>query len=195
MTPPAPPRLVVDHPDLEAAVVVTGGQVVVLDDARAPVAVATLLGTDRRGTVHVDGRLLRPRSLAGRVRRGVAVVSGAPVAPDVSVHDHLAAVLGRRPARQVLAAAPLLGGRGDDPAGVLSGGERRVLAWLRARAVASRVVVLDRAGDGMDAATLGWAADVVAAWAREDVAVLVRAGRMEERAWAALGRASPSPSN
>lgn len=187
MTPPPSARLVLAHPDLDGPVVVQRGEVAVLDQPRAPIAVATLLGQDRRGTAHLDGRRLRVRSLAGRVRRGVAVVSGAPVAADVSVHDHLAAVLGRRGAADVLAQAPLLAGRGGDPAGVLSGGERRVLAWLRARAVDPHVVVLDRAGEGLDADTLAWAGRVVADWASAGVAVLVRAGRIEEQAWARPG--------
>ena len=123
-------------------------------------------------------------------------MAGAPVAPDVTVHDHLAAVLGDAAAGRVLADAPLLAGRGADPAGVLSGGERRVLAWLRARTVAPRAVLLDRAGEGLDADTLAWAGRVVTAWAAAGVAVLVRAGRQEERGWAAAtAHGQPSPSN
>ncbi len=197
MTSPAAdstPRLEVRHPDLPAPVRVEAGQVRLLDDAEAALAVDVALHPTRRGVVALDGRRLRGRSLAGRVRRGLAVVAGAPVAADVTVHDHLAAVLGDAGATRVLADAPLLAGRGADPAGVLSGGERRVLAWLRARAVDPRAVVLDRAGEGLDRATLDWAGRVVATWAADGVAVLVRAGREEERGWAAAtAHGHPSP--
>lgn len=193
--PPASPRVVVAHPDLPAPVEVGSGRVRLLDEHEAVPVVATVLGRDRRGTTYLDGRRLRPGGLGGRVRRGLGVVSGAPVGAEVSVHDHLAAILGHRGAVHVLAGAPLLAGRGGDPAGVLSGGERRVLAWLRARAVDPRAVLLDRAAEGLDAATLAWARDVVAGWTADGVAVLVRAGRGEERAWTALGRAHTSPAD
>ncbi len=64
----------------------------------------------------------------------------AEVAPDVSVLDHLAAtVTSPARARELLASAPLLAGRAGDLAGVLSGGERQVLAVLRAVATDPRV--------------------------------------------------------
>lgn len=192
---PVPPRLVVAHPDLAAPLAVAAGEVALLEGARGALVTASVLGTDRAGRVEVDGRRLRRRALSGRVRRGLAVVAGAPVASDVTVHDHLAAVLGSDRARRALVAAPLLAGRGGDPAGVLSGGERRVLAWLRARAVDPRAVLLDRAGEGLDADTLAWAGQVVATWAAAGVAVMVRPGREEERSWASGAQAHPSPGN
>lgn len=181
--------LEVHHPGLAVPVRVAAGEVRLLDpDETAPVLAAVLGTGPRAATVHVAGRRVRGRSLAARVRRGLAVVSGAPVAADVNVADHLAAVVGARGARALLADAPLLAGRGDDPAGVLSGGERRVLAWLRAQAIDPQAVLLDRAGEGLDASTLQWTERVVARWARADVAVLVRVGRDEERAWVSRGR-------
>lgn len=177
------PRLQVDHPDLPEPLHLGPGAVHHLDDAVARPVVDALLGRERRAVVHLDGHRLRARSVASRVRRGLAVVSGAPVAGEVTVHDHLAAVLGDRRADALLAGAPLLAGRGDDPAGVLSGGERRVLAWLRARATDPRAVLLDRAGEGLDVGTLAWAGGVVRAWVAAGVAVVVRAGRAEERRW------------
>lgn len=181
--------LEVHHPRLAGPLRVAASEVRLLDADEAAPVLAAVLGTGPRdATVTVAGRRVRGRGLAGRVRRGLAVVSGAPVAADVDVHGHLAAVVGARGARALLADAPLLAGRGDDPAGVLSGGERRVLAWLRAQAVGPRAVLLDQAGEGLDAATLQWAGDVVVRWADAGVAVVVRAGRGEERAWGSLGR-------
>ena len=115
------------------------------------------------------------------------------VAPpaDVTVGDHLAAIAGTTGAERLLTGAPLLAGRGDDPTGVLSGGERRVLAWLACIATAPSAVLLDRAGVGLDTATLGWCDEVVATWRRNGVPVLVAVGRPEERRWDAVrdGRA------
>lgn len=180
--------LEVHHPQLAEPLRVAAGQVRLLAADEAAPVLAAVLGTAPGTTVRVAGRRVRGRGLAGRVRRGLAVVSGAPVAADVNVADHLAAVVGTDRARALLAGTPLLAGRGDDPAGVLSGGERRVLAWLRARAVDPHVVVLDRAGEGLDTATMQWAGRIVAQWADAGVAVVVRAGRAEERAWTSSGR-------
>lgn len=163
------------------------------DAVEVPVdAVAALVQRrDRRDRIRLDGRRIDRRGTAGRVRAGLAPVSDAVVAPDVSVRDHLAAVTSLRRADGLLASSPLLSDRGADPAGVLSGGERRVLAVLRAAATGPRVVVLDGAGEGLDPASLAWVGDVVAGWRASGVAVLVRPGRPEERAWldpGAVGR-------
>lgn len=141
----------------------------------------------RRHDVVLDGRSLGRWGPAARVRRGLGVVADAPVAADVPIEDQLAAVAAAEEARRVLADAPLLAGRGQDPAGVLSGGERRVLAWLRCQLTRPRAVVLDGAGTGLDAASLAWCGEVVAAWRADGVAVVVRAGRVEEESWALPG--------
>lgn len=175
--------LAVSHPALDIPLHVAGGEVRVLDDVVADAVVAAVLDPGAPGVqVTVGGSRLRGRSLAARVRRGLAVVSGAPVAADVTVLDHLVAVVGHG-ARDLLATSPLLADRGHDPAGVLSGGERRALGWLRARGVDPSAVLLDRAAEGLDAATVTWAGQVVADWATDGVAVVVRPGRAEERAW------------
>lgn len=138
---------------------------------------------DRRDRILLAGRRIDRRRTAGRVRRGLALIASAPVAGAVSVRDHLAAVTTLRRAEALVAASPLLAGRGRDPAGVLSGGERRVLAVLRAVAVQPRAVVLDRAGEGLDPDGLDWVAERITTWRRDGVAVLVRPGRAEEYAW------------
>lgn len=154
-------------------------------------AVAALLGEDG-GDEHriiLADRRLDGLDPAARVRAGlVAVRADAPVAPEVSVRDHLGAVAPLRRVAAVLEEAPLLAGRGGLPAGVLSGGERRVLAWLRARLLDPVALVLDGAATGADEATLAWMAHEVVTHRRGGVAVLVRAGRPEERAWVTAGR-------
>lgn len=174
-------RLVVRDPNDQPVLGVDRG-VAVREDR--PDVLAALRGHDARGwTVVVDERPVRATRMAARVRRGLVVVGEAPVAGDVSVHDHLAALVGSGQADDLLAGAPLLAGRGGDPAGVLSGGERRLLAWLRAVALRPAVVVLDRAGRGLDADTLQWATGRVATWREDGVAIVVHAGRVEEESW------------
>lgn len=150
--------------------------------------VAWLGGQRRRHTgdeLRVDGRRLTRRSPAARVRAGLVVLGDPPVAPTVSLLDHLAAVTSRHAARELLAGVPRLAGRGGDPAGVLSGGERRLLGWARARLLDPSVVVLDRAATGLDADALRWANDQVARWRASGTVALVRVGRTEEAAWVA----------
>lgn len=167
-------------PDGPLEVDVAGGDAAPIPAAAVPALVGR---GDPRDRIAVDGRRIDRRGTAGRVRAGLASVTEAVVAPDVSVHDHLAAVTSRRRATELLASSPLLARRGDDPAGVLSGGERRVLTVLRALATSPRAVVLDGAGEGLDADALRWLDGVVRRWREDDVALLVRPGRPEERAW------------
>jgi branched-chain amino acid transport system ATP-binding protein len=188
----APARRDATGPLLDAELRTRSGTVVVRCEAGEVVALpddddvlAALVGEHRRSDdrIALAGRRLSRRAPAGRVRAGLAAVRGTEVAADVSVLDHLAAAAGRRCATELLAGSPLLSARADDPAGVLSGGERRVLGWLLARAVDPRVVVLDRAGTGLDDDALGWAHGLVDVWLAGGVGVLVREGRAEEARW------------
>jgi ABC-type sugar transport system ATPase subunit len=159
------------------------GQAVMLPDDDHLLGVLAGTRRPRAARIELAGRRLDRVGSAARVRRGLAVVAGTEVADDVSVHDHLAATIGGRAATSLLEGAPLLTHRGDDPAGVLSGGERRVLGWLQAQAARPRAVLLDRAGTGLDREALRWAHQTVDRWLEAGVAVLVRPGRREEAAW------------
>lgn len=146
-------------------------------------AVRALAGRrDARDRIRLDGRRIDRRGPAGRVRAGLAHVADA-VAADVPVRDHLAARTSVRRAEELIADTPLLRGRGGDAAGVLSGGERRVLAVLRAAATGPRVVLLDAAGEGLDPDALDWVGAWVERWRRAGVSVLIRPGRPEEETW------------
>jgi branched-chain amino acid transport system ATP-binding protein len=136
------------------------------------------------GELIVDGRRLTGRPTAARVRAGLVVLGDPPVAPSVTLLDHLAAITSRSAARDLLEATPRLAGRADDPAGVLSGGERRLLGWARAVLLQPAVVVLDRSGTGLDADAVRWAGTQVDRWRDTGTAVLVRVGRTTELAWA-----------
>lgn len=194
--PPAPPpepppragtgadlRLVADLALPGGRLRVAAGEAVQLPDD--PRHVAALLGEDRdrRHRIVLDGRRLDRRTPAARVRSGLTAIGRVPVAPDVRVVDHLAATIPRASARALLADTPRLGPLVDRPAGLLSGGERRLLGWAQALARPPAVVLLDRAGTGLDAVALAWAGEVVAGWRRTGVGVVVRAGRGEELRW------------
>lgn len=180
-----PPRLVAELALPDGHLRVAAGEARRLPDD--PRHVAALLGEDRsRGhRITLDGRRLDRRAPATRVRAGLVAVGAAPVAPDVAVVDHLLATLGRGDVRALLAEVPRLAGLAGRPAGVLSGGERRLLAWALALARTPAVVLLDRAGTGLDPHAQEWASRTVARWRDAGVGVLVRVGRSEELAWLA----------
>jgi len=182
-TPGLRARLRLRHGLLDLSVPPGAAVIVAGDDADD--AIGALVGRSRRGhVIALDGRRLDRRATDVRVRRGLGYVVDAAVVGDVAVLDHIAARAGVRRARALLADNPLLAGRGGDPAGVLSGGERRMLAWLRCVALRPRAVVLDRAAAGFDTRAVEWAGAQVAAWRGGGVAVVVRPGRPEEAAWA-----------
>lgn len=165
------------------AIEVPPGQVRLVEGADSRRIADAVLGRGGARMVAALGGQRLPASVPARVRRGFGVVSDVAPPTDVTVRDHLAAISGTGAADRLLAGAPLLAHRGDDPTGVLSGGERRVLAWLSCLATAPSAVLLDRAGVGLDTATLGWCDEIVATWCRNGVPVLVVVGRPEERRW------------
>lgn len=169
MTGAAPPRLEVLLLDGDRLVVSAGERRVVHDADLLDVLTGD---ADRSvGDVRVDGLRLGPGT-AARARHGVVAIADAPVAAEVAVVDHLAARVGIATAREAVAGCPLLADRGDDPAGVLSGGERRALAWLRAVVLEPRVVVLRDATVGLDGPTIRWTEQLVAAWLDGGAAVV-----------------------
>jgi ABC-type branched-subunit amino acid transport system ATPase component len=174
-------------PDADRPVEVTAGTVTRLPSARAARAVAGLDDGDRRAghRVVLAGRRIDRLHPARRVAAGLGVVVDAPVAGDVSVLDHLAAVVPPARARSLLAQCPLLAGRDDDPAGVLSGGERRALAWLTCLATTPKVVVLDAATRGFDPDARAWADEHVSTWLAAGVGLLVHPTAPLEEGWCA----------
>lgn len=193
-------RLRVDAPHLDLDLAVPAGAAVDLtpvgvagseDVATARVAwLAGYRGPWRRRSLLLDGRPLGYRRAAARVRAGVVAVAPPVLAAEVSIRDHLAAAAPVARVDAVLAQVPRLRGRGDEPAGVLSGGERQMVAWARATLVAPRVLVLDRAATGLDGETFAWASAQVAAWRSAGCVVLVRVGRPDEAVWLAEERPS-----
>lgn len=161
-----------------------GDAAVLPDDDRT---VRWLAGHERSGAddeLRLGDRRLTRRRPAARVRAGLVVLGDPPLAPSVTLRDHLAAVISPAAADDLLAGTPRLAGRSGDPAGVLSGGERRLLGWARTVLLEPAAVVLDRAGTGLDADAVAWADEQVTRWREAGTAVLVRVGRTEELDWA-----------
>lgn len=167
------PRLhVVVEFDRPVELALASGEMVVVDDRRIVRAVSGYDAPPGRHVIRLDGRRIDRRSPARRVAAGLGVVDDAPVTDDVSVRDHLAAIVSPTRAEELLSGCRRLAGRGDDPAGWLSGGERRVLAWLVCHATGPLAVVLDGAFRGLDPEARAWAEGVLAAWLDRGVAVL-----------------------
>lgn len=188
--------------DLAALVASDAGTtppVAAVDDAVA--WLAGRRGPRRPGALRIDGRRLGHRGEAARVRAGLVVLAPPVLAAEVRVREHLAVTVRRRgtPRRDLhalLEATPHLAGRASDPVGLLSGGERQMVAWVRAALLEPRVIVLDRAGTGLDVDALTWASDLVRGWRSRGAVVVVREGRPEEAGWRSPqrpGGRAPSP--
>ena len=121
----------------------------------------------REGTVRFEGRAVE--RLEAAVRRGLGMSycpQERPVFDDLSVRDNL--VLMRRD-RGVAAFAPLferfpiLGRRLGQHAGTLSGGEKKILSFVRGLAEAQPLVLLDEPSEGVQWENIVHMAELIAA--------------------------------
>jgi branched-chain amino acid transport system ATP-binding protein len=105
------------------------------------------------GCTQLGGRDVTALRTEQRVRLGLGYVPQEhAVFARLSVRDNLAVgSLGDRhaPLGDVLALFPKLGQRLDQPAGTLSGGERKMLAMARALLLKPRVLLLDEPTEGV----------------------------------------------
>lgn len=153
--------LAVDNLDLH----VPEGEIVVLIGAN---------GAGKSSTVNAIAGLIRPEKgeirfagedvcrldAAGRVRRGLAlVIEGRGVFSEMTVRENielgaysksrLRAALLQSAIDEAVAMFPRLGGRFDQVAGTLSGGEQQMLAIARALMSSPRLLVLDEPSLGL----------------------------------------------
>lgn len=107
-----------------------------------------------RGDLVFDGRDIGRSRTEQRVRMGIGYVPQEhAVFAKLSVRDNLAvgSLLNRDPAavERVLTIFPKLGQRLDQPAGTLSGGERKMLAIARAMLGDPKLLLLDEPTEGV----------------------------------------------
>ena len=107
-----------------------------------------------KGEMFFDGRDISRRQTDARIRMGIGYVPQEhSVFARLSVRDNLAvgALFNRDPAAvdRVLTIFPKLGQRLDQPAGTLSGGERKMLAIGRAMLGSPRLLLLDEPTEGV----------------------------------------------
>lgn len=107
-----------------------------------------------RGDLVFDGRDIGRSRTEQRVRMGIDYVPQEhAVFAKLSVRDNLAvgSLLNRDPAavERVLTIFPKLGQRLDQPAGTLSGGERKMLAIARAMLRDPKLLLLDEPTEGV----------------------------------------------
>jgi branched-chain amino acid transport system ATP-binding protein len=116
--------------------------------------VRTVMGftPPRGGRISYDGRPIAGAAPHQVARLGIALVpQGRGIFADLTVRQHL--TLAHRPGGwspdRAAARFPILGERGRQPAGLLSGGEQQMLAIARALTTNPRLVILDEPSEGL----------------------------------------------
>jgi branched-chain amino acid transport system ATP-binding protein len=130
------------------------------------------------GDIKLDGKSVVGLRCHQFAARGIALVSQTNnIFPELSIADHLRlariGAKGRATAeteRMVLGAFPMLTERWKDRAGVLSGGERQMLATARALVTAPRVLLLDEPSKGLAPQAVDALLDSVR-WSRDELGV------------------------
>ena len=131
-----------------------------------------------KGELFLDGRNITRHRTEERVRCGIGYVPQEhSVVARLSVRDNLAvgALLNRNTAavERVLAIFPKLGQRLDQPAGTLSGGERKMLAIGRAMLGNPQLLLLDEPTEGVWVGVIEEITERLMEFAREIAIVIV----------------------
>jgi urea transport system ATP-binding protein len=131
----------------------------------------------REGSVRLDDRLLGTLPPETRLRLGMTYCpQERPVFDDLSVHDNL--TLTRRdrgldPFRPYFARFPILARRLGQHAGTLSGGEKKMLSFVRGLAEDRPLILLDEPSEGVQWENILEMEAAIRAKAKEGVAFVV----------------------
>lgn len=131
-----------------------------------------------KGELFFDGRAIGRSRTEDRVRMGIGYVpQEQAVFAKLSVRDNLAvgSLLNRDPtaAERVLTIFPKLGQRLDQPAGTLSGGERKMLAIGRAMLGGPKLLLLDEPTEGVWVGVIDEITERLIALAKEIAVIIV----------------------
>lgn len=102
------------------------------------------------GDIRLDGRLVT--TLPAHARRGLGLgymPQTSMVFDDLTVRENLSLVSNRGMPDRYFERFPRLAERLDQPAGTMSGGERKILAFVRTMIEDTRVLVLDEPSEGV----------------------------------------------
>jgi branched-chain amino acid transport system ATP-binding protein len=120
----------------------------------------------RSGRISLDGRALDGIEPSARHRAGITYCpQERPVFDDLSVHDNLVLMRKTRdlaPFRPYFARFPILERRLTQHAGTLSGGEKKILSFVRGLAEGLPVVLLDEPSEGVQWENILHMADIIA---------------------------------
>lgn len=117
------------------------------------------------GSVRLDGRALDGLEPSARHRAGITYCpQERPVFDDLSVRDNLVLMRKERdlaPFRHYFARFPILERRLTQHAGTLSGGEKKILSFVRGLIEGSPVVLLDEPSEGVQWENILHMADII----------------------------------
>ncbi|HEV7536019.1 MAG TPA: ABC transporter ATP-binding protein [Acidimicrobiia bacterium] len=130
------------------------------------------------GSIALDGAPVAGLSAHDLAARGLChIPEGRGVFPPLSVRDNLLVFSRRGQEREALERAvaifPALGGRLDQVAGTMSGGEQQMLALARAYISGAKVILLDEVSMGLAPVVVDEIFAVLEQIAREGVALLL----------------------
>jgi branched-chain amino acid transport system ATP-binding protein len=144
----------------------------------------TILGLvrPRAGGILWDGRPIQGHTPAQVVRAGIApVLESRRIFPDLTVHENL--LMGaytrddrdgiRADLERVLALFPVLGERGRQAGGSLSGGEQQMLAMGRALLARPRLLVMDEPSMGLSPLYVDRIFEIIQRLNRDGIGILL----------------------
>ncbi len=103
-----------------------------------------------RGTILLSGKRIEHLPAFRRRWSGIGYMpQTGMVFDDLTVRDNLGLPTARDRPERYLDRFPILGGRPDQLAGTLSGGERKILAFVRTMMEDTRLLILDEPSEGV----------------------------------------------